>query len=519
MIIFEALMHSVVRLPHFQYKLSKKYLTMKQIILFFMLLFVVFSLSAYDYQTVYSKRTALFADSTGAIKSMFIDSVKFNVDSILYPLKNIQQLDVDCFTPYGASWLGNKIIVNAHWNYFFNEQNDTIKIKTDAKLNETWMVYQKNDTWVWATVTKVESLTFLGLTDSVKTIVFNAIITTSNSSAQKSNSLSTELDGKTLLLSKHFGLINTFDFFVFPLQNSTMQYVSFVWDNYTLAGLTNPNVGVQNLTWFDVYDFQPGDEIHTLFIKYYSYDGSLTTKTITKYIERENLTDTIKYLLENKIAVIYQYRDSVSPPRYFQDTTRSIILKSDRSANFDKLPGVPFLEGDNRSAYTMGMKNDEKYEDSDLYDEFNNGCWKLQTTNPLYSRIYKKGLGGPYGKPFILIDIEERVIDHRVDLVYYKKGSTTWGTPLIISGIDQPEVKPDIAVYPNPATDKISISSDFLSEPCIFELMDVRGIVILRTQVDATRNTVNLSNFSKGLYLYRLLDNGKSVKAGKIVKS
>lgn len=313
-------------------------------------------------------------------------------------------------------------------------------------------------------------------------------------------------------------MLSTFSFFVLPRQNDIKPYFTGSWDGYNLVGLTNPNVGVQNLTWFDVYDFQPGDEIHTLFTKYYIYDGSLTTKTITKYLERENLTDTIKYLLENKKEVIYQYEDSIFPPRYFQDTTRSIILKSYGSAGFDKLPGVPILEGDNRSAYTMGMKNDEKYEDSYLYDEFNNGCWKLQTTNSLYTRNYIKGLGGPYGKPYILIDIEENVIDHRVDLVYYKKGSKTWGTPLVISGIDLPEVKPDIAVYPNPATDKISISSDFLSEPCIFEMMDVRGIVILRTEVDAIRNSVNLSNFSKGLYLYRLLDKGKLLKTGKIVK-
>jgi len=492
---------------------------MKQFIPFFMLLFVVFSLSAYDYQTVYSHRTALYADSTGSITSMYIDSVKFDGDSILYPLKNIQQLDVDCFTPYGASWLGSKIIIRKAWNYFLNENNDTVKIKTDAKLNETWTVYRKTDTDIWATITKIESLTFLGLTDSVKTIVFSGGVTTSSGTSVKiKNTGSTDFDGKTILLSKKFGLLSTFSFLVLPNPNNATSYFTGSWDGYNLVGLTNPNIGVQNLTWFDVYDFQPGDEIHTLFTKYYSYDGSLSTKTITKYLERENLTDTIKYLLENKIAVIYQYRDSVSPPRYFQDTTRSIILKSDRSADFDKLPGVPFLEGDNRSAYTMGMKNDEKYEDSDLYDEFNSGCWKLQAPTSFYFRIYKKGLGGPYGKPFILFNLEERVIDHRVDLVYYKKGSTTWGTPLVISGIDQPEVKPDIAVYPNPTTVKISISSDMLTEPSIFELMDVRGIVILRTEVDTNRNTVNLSGFSNGLYLYRLLDKGKLLKTGKIVK-
>lgn len=496
---------------------------MKRFITFSLSLFVVLSLSAYDYQTVYSHRTALFADSTGAIKSMRIDSVKFNVDSILYPLKNIQHLDVQCFTPYGASWLGNKIIVNKYWNYYFNGQNDTIKIKTDAKLNETWTVYQKNDTRVWATVTKVELLTFLGLTDSVKTIVFNAGITTSNSSALKSNSFSTVSDGKTMLLSKHFGLINTFDFFVFPLQNSTMQYVSFVWDNYTLAGLTNPNVGVQNLTWFDINDFQVGDELH---VKYnysqatFGPPSIITNNTIQKYLNRVNFVDSIVYQIETTADYKYYYNNVLSSSRFYKGVAKSVIK---RDSLFDLLPNEPYIL--NNELLVNSMKKDSFITKNNTHRiPFNKtmNCWSYQTDynsdvcNFGYS-FFSKGLGGPYFK----IESGCWTIDTSTEentLVYYKKGTTTWGTPLVITAIDQPEVQPDIAVYPNPATDKISISSGFLSELCIFELMDVRGIVILRAEVDANRNSVNLSGFTKGLYLYRLLDRGKLIKTGEIVK-
>ncbi|MGB4415392.1 MAG: T9SS type A sorting domain-containing protein [Paludibacter sp.] len=512
-IIFEALMNGVIRLPYFQHKLSKKYLTMKQIILFFMLLFVVFSLSAYDYQTVYSHRTVLFADSTGAIKAMRIDSVKFNVDSIFYPLKNIQQLDVDCFTPYGASWLGHKIIVNEHWNYFFNGQNDTIKIKTDAKLNETWTVYRNTDTGIWATVTKVELLTFLGLTDSVKTIVFYGGVTNSSGVPVKiKNTGTTDFDGKTILLSKKFGLLSTFSFFVLPRQNDIKPYFTGSWDGYNLVGLTNPNVGVQNLTWFDVYDFQVGDEIHVMYNStppLGSIPATFTSniKTIVKYLSRQNYSDSIKYTKEIK-----QLTNGVE---YLHDTATEVILQNNA---FNLYPEVPIVEDDyiagnnnmtiaefisksTPSVYALIYKKDET-------------CWgRIMADGCFPNFSYIKGLGGPYYQCYGLFgDSEEKF------LVYYKKGSTTWGTPLVISGINLPEVKPDIAIYPNPATDKISISSDFLSEPCIFELMDVRGIVLLRTKVDANENSVNLSNFSKGLYLYRLINKGKLLKTGIIVK-
>ena len=151
---------------------------MKKISTLFLSIIFAFNLSAYDYQTVYSHRICLFGNENNQINSMRIDSVKFQIDSILYPMKNIQQLDVNCFTPYGTSWLGNKIIVKPDWNYFFNENNDTIKIKTDAKLNEKWTLYKKGDTYVFATITKIELLSFLGLTDTVKTIQLYAVIMT-----------------------------------------------------------------------------------------------------------------------------------------------------------------------------------------------------------------------------------------------------------------------------------------------------------------------------------------------------
>ena len=73
-----------------------------------------------------------------------------------------------------------------------------------------------------------------------------------------------------------------------------------------------------------------------------------------------------------------------------------------------------------------------------------------------------------------------------------------------------------ITLSPNPAIDKISI--DNLTEPCSIELLDLKGSVMLRTTVTTSENTLNLSQYDKGLYLYRISTNGALLKAGKIVK-
>jgi len=46
-----------------------------------------------------------------------------------------------------------------------------------------------------------------------------------------------------------------YDFHIYP-------YSYFSFKEIQLLGLTNPSKGVQNFIWFDVYDFQVGDEFH-----------------------------------------------------------------------------------------------------------------------------------------------------------------------------------------------------------------------------------------------------------------
>jgi len=74
-----------------------------------------------------------------------------------------------------------------------------------------------------------------------------------------------------------------------------------------------------------------------------------------------------------------------------------------------------------------------------------------------------------------------------------------------------------VNVYINSAGN-LKIETELLNETCIFELLDVRGTVLLRTEVNASANTLNFTPYNKGFYVYRLTKNGKLMKSGKIVK-
>ena len=482
---------------------------MKRIIVLFSFVLVVFgNLSAYNYQTVYSHRTAYFKTDYSSLTTIKIDSVKLLIDSILYPIKNLQLVDNNCLDPKGSSWLGGKILINKDWNYFFNEDYDTVKIKTSAKLKENWTIFKRSDITIDATLIKWDIATVLGVIDSVKTFQLNVIEKTASSVPHP-------LQGKTILLSKRFGLIITPNLFYFPKSKYFYYGLSFnISSTYALAGITHPGLGTQNLTWFDAYDFQAGDIFHyTYGSNYLMYGGDcVEEKTIKKILDRINYSDSIIYKIDLEISsrIIHQGELDFTQSYSHYQTSEKIY----RNPSFDIEPGIVNYNNEKTRITLNKQLGDSKSDFPDEITDMNNGCWG----NFIYmdgsnSCTISKGLGLNYSSSTTW----DNMGGSEFDLVYYKKGSTTWGVPLVISGVNQPKVESNITISPNPATDKISI--DNLTEPCTLELLDLKGSIVLKTIVNASQNTVNLNHYDKGLYLYRISGKEGLLKAGKIVKN
>lgn len=97
-------------------------------------------------------------------------------------------------------------------------------------------------------------------------------------------------------------------------------------------------------------------------------------------------------------------------------------------------------------------------------------------------------------------------------LVYFKKGDETWGTPNIVVGTNElPKVEIEFQFYPNPARDKIHLSTS--ANVTIEEVRIYNQIGNEVQSVFAEFNNVDVSELSPGLYFVEVLtDKGRSIQ-------
>lgn len=466
--------------------------------------------SGQNWQTVRSGRIAYFDSDQGWIKCIRIDSVSFDKDSVLFPMHNIQQLDHDCFTPKGNPWMGKKVIIkNNGANLFFNNNNDTIRINTRAKIGDSWILFEiKDSIKVIAEVKSAEIQTILGEADSVKTIDFKVYDKNGPTTIHP-------LNEKTIILSKNSGFVKAMSFNEFPEDREFTYFENL--DVLTLIGLTNPVRGVQNLTWLGVHDYQVGDELHTLSKR---WDWSAkpeyynTLKTIWKILERKESKDSVFYRIERKESLekIVEKWDNISYT--FTHDTISQVFKP--NSIFDKLPGEPIVT--NYIANTNVIINEGAFikkfpSDQPINKSSDDSCWHYLIWDGGGPGYYLKGLGGPYYEYNEINRGDEKA------LVYYKKGAATWGTPLVITGVQNLEKENQVKIYPNPAADFVTIE-DLSGKAAnyVLQLIDMQGREVLKNSITITNSyRLDLSSLTEGAYLLKL-QNGETQISRMIVK-
>lgn len=484
---------------------------MKQLVSFVSILFMsILCLYSQDWQPVRSGRIALFDDDQGRIKSIRIDSVKFDRDSVLFPMFNIQQLDYNCFTPRGNSWMGKRVIIQSNGvNLFFNNENDTIRINTRAKVGESWTLFEiKDSIKIIAEVKSAEIQDILGESDSVKTIGFKVY---EKNVLEEHHHLSDE----SLIISKNYGFVRMMNFKVFPKEPNAL--TSEILESFNLIGLTNPNRGVQNLTWLGVHDFQVGDELHVVNN---SWNWSIVPgfrnalKSSFKFLERKESKDSVFYRIERKESLEKAIERWDNKTYSFIHDTITQVYKP--NIRFDKLPGEPIVIDNGADAY--GMFIEGAFIKKDMYGptirhSFNDSCWHLLNWHGGDPGYYLKGLGGPYYGWNEVISGGERA------LVYYKKGSATWGTPLVITGVESLSNEDQLKVYPNPAADFVTIeNTSGRTESYILRVIDLQGREVWSNPISISNSyRLDLTAFKGGVYLLKL-QNGDSQISRMFVK-
>jgi hypothetical protein len=386
----------------------------------------------------------------------------------------------------------------------------------NAALNETWCAFTSDECLIEGKVTSMDTIHFFGLVDSVKTIDFQAY-------SSPDNPVPHEANIHSLKVSKHLGVLQMLNFYQFPdFEEMAYGFVDDRIKEYTLVGLSYeteegsaPDVGLQNLTWFDVFDFQPGDEIHTLldeFDWFMEHVGSSSyEQTIRRFLTRKDYPDSLVYTYEQKVLA-REVQDSLASESFQHDTGTLVIY---RNPLFDKLPGEVTIDGDWAWSHFMNHGDGiSKTVPSIALGIWGMGdsCWAYCCADGCFmDETYYKGLGGPYGyctQAFSYGKTEKK-------LIYYKKGEETWGTPFKLTSTEPDVSIQDLQIFPNPASDHLWIKSATGPIQAIC-LMEISGRKILDQVVNQNQLYLDLSPYSPGIYVLQVM-NAQGKHASRII--
>ncbi len=265
------------------------------------------------------------------------------------------------------------------------------------------------------------------------------------------------------------------------------------WGNYSNE-IATARKNITPLKVREVYDFEVGD----VFI--YEKKGffSPMNSTLTTRYERR----TIQSRSNTGNSIMYTYKnESANKDTLYKVTT---IIDTLRVTDLDSL-AISKVKPQN--IFTLKTYNSDSY--SKFYDsnrDMNSRYLVCDCFDFSYSLSVAKGLGIVLEEPYFpLVD----------KLIYFKKGSETWGTPVDFStSINTPSVSASkIILSPNPTRDFINIETDVLFNK--IQIVNINGQPVYSTNNESVANVSQLPN---GVYFLQIFVDNELKGAQKFIK-
>jgi len=483
---------------------------MKNLLIAF-LFFWVNLVFAQDYQNICSPGITLFQGNDGYFKAFRPDSQELpgTSDTIFYSYRAIRDsisilFAFDCRDTSNGDALGGKIWKHHDgWFWFFNKTGDTLRINSQAAVNESWQYCSlPGNGYLQATVSAIMTDSVAGTTDQVKVISFQA----KNGSG---NNISCIFNQKEIKLSQHFGLSKMYDVYWTPYDTL----------NLLLIGKTTPMLGIQPFTWADVYDYNIGDEFHYSGHDTYVEGGTVQWKSIKKILGKTvyGSADSVHYQVEECKIRWYP----VPPPN--TSSTHDTLVES---YNFSQLSAdstlsmLPdeFHRQEMRAAAFSRRFSEFNHRQAQIYNvngyhwDWTNGCFSdpFEIWGPI--SYFVPGLGLTNWM-YQLADVS--VEEHTSNLVFFKKGTEVWGTQVstdcsILLGTGEKVISPvsSIEVFPNPAETEVRIRMCNFSPVgnFSFSLYDCSGEKVRYGKLSTNPFLFNRDGLAPGLYLLIVTD-------------
>ena len=473
-----------------------------------------------------------FTNSIGYLKMSAIDSVaSYGGDLHYYPYLrhkyNADGLPISTVGPYPdtiGSWLGRYIIRKPGGDYLFiNHWSDTITIKTLASPGQSWIFHREsNYKYYTAEVTSVDTMTILGVPDSVKRIVLHAY---DNGNLVTSDSF----NNTEIVLSKNTGFQRIMELYYFPFHEPDTSLA--VSDYYIYASMTLPimNLAIpltlgQQAAMFELIDFHSPAESEMINWNvgdaYLYHACSISLATGQGYCDPG-----------------YNYRfDSVVSKTYINSGVEYVLkgwtahavypIGSNIISYYNVFPYQDTVIFSDTVSYLPGMVMPEKL-------IYNGGFWDVPNLyyflpvdtafcapSPTYYRwdYYFSGLSAAasyeqYGLGTGLFNSNSLLYDNVMVegfeyLIYSKRNGVPCGNyifpdtaaPVVnsVSSINEDAFK----IYPNPASGELRIEASTASYN--IELLNSIGQLIFKKGGYRDKQTIDLSAYTEGIYILRL---------------
>lgn len=489
---------------------------MKKLIPF--IIFSLFSINALaqNYRCVQPGVKRYFTNNNHYLRGVRVDSVKtVGTDTVLYLFRtprgrygtdsnmNPLQLDVN-----GGSWLGKTITIKPDGTHEIpNYWGDTVIIKSQAQLNESWIIYDDTTShWYEAAVTEIDTMTVLGTIDTVKTITLTAKhLTTINTNDP--------LHNQKIRISKNYGLVTTCDFYMFPLHEPGIAYkqgFDFYTDNagyfsFNLTEFHNPKMTELN-------NWQVGDLLERKFESVGT--GAFGNIIEVDYISQKNIIngDKIIYTINRWRETTPSYFGPPPPPPVV--TTPSIEnLSFGANLLFDVLP-TPEEVG-NTFFYSYNPIDTQFCETSPFYSYrtnfvFYNYVHQGEMCGRSYS--YKIGIGTirtyectGMGPPSYYLR----------QFIYLKRNGVPCGKHIPLNIIES-EYKVICNIHPNPANEQITININS-QQKYKLTIINAMGQVLKTIETDKQELTIPVADLPNGVYYLAIKNEAGIVSNEKVI--
>ncbi|MFZ4740703.1 MAG: T9SS type A sorting domain-containing protein [Bacteroidales bacterium] len=266
------------------------------------------------------------------------------------------------------------------------------------------------------------------------------------------------------------------------------------------------------LTKGHIYDFNINDEFH--------YKDSYTPINATRFTivgkHFSALNDTVFYIRQFNNYYTQFSSNPVSHLDYFFNSYNDTVFYTDLNTPFDSAyinwpvydtVGNTFSFLSSYSSRWCG-KLTYKY----------TACIHCIFEGNYYSYQYGEGLG--------LVESSHQYagypqIDDEYYLVYYKKDTVSCGFPdtTTLSIKNYEKITPNINIYPNPATSKLTINLQQLThlQNTTVSIYDVQGKLLLQQSITQPQTEFNIAAFAKGIYVVKV-NNDNNCMQSKFVK-